>query len=483
MAARRRRTSIRTAPKAVQQRFREQLAELREDPARVVPECPEGEPRPIARIRKRLERMREGKPGLLDRRDRSIVGAVANSLLLADQESFPRLLDAKVAGQRRFFLQRGHADRMAMLGVQNHDRPRALLAAFRPLAPKHGLHFFAGPRFWCTGAQPVPPAAWIEDLSQRSGVPLDPEGPERFGDGVQGEDRLLLQFEGGPGLAVSARHATRKRNLHEHLHDSYAGPRQRQVVDVLLLRPDGSTVDVPRDLTAEYRAGVKDEAGVLREAPRPESDGPAWRIGNRTYETLEAFLDALGPEVWERDALAAMTAGGHEGAETTVADVVEAHMERLPEGLAAVLGSDTDDAHSFVAAHPNVEPRRLLGMAHEEAARRGRVASLPDLHGLGRLGAFLHHITRDLQADGRTAALSRLRQTLQEGSLQQAHLYACLQALGGDLALDARFDRDAKEAGKELAPLAEAVLESDGDSHREALARYLRDSGSGERIG
>ena len=172
MARRKRRTSIRTAAATAQKQVKQRLRELRDDPLRVLPECPHGEPRPIAKLRRRLEKVAAGKAGFLDKRDKGIVGAVARSLPLADLDAIPRLADAKVAGRRRFYLSRGNIPNNIFLGIQNHDEPRALLMAYRHVAKKEGLHFFARPGFWCTGEVPGPPQAWLDLLAERAEAPL-----------------------------------------------------------------------------------------------------------------------------------------------------------------------------------------------------------------------------------------------------------------------------------------------------------------------
>ena len=484
--ARRRRTSIRTAAGTAQDRFLERLRELKADPSRVLPETTGEEPPALRRIRRRLERFQDGKPGFLDRRDKGVVGAVANSLPVAELTSVPRLLDLRVEGIRRFFIQRGHVDRAALVGVQNHDDPRALLLAYRALAKKQGLHFFAMPRLWCTGTVPDPPAAWVQALGGKADVTLEAEAPGRYGCGHADRARVVLAFRDGPSLAVCGPCGSRAGDLHKHLTERYAGPRQRQPVEVDVLLPGGSRQSLPPKSVSAYRAGVAGEAQLIDEAlatwrGRAEAAPEArFVVGERDLGTDQAaFLDAIGATGWERDALAAMTREGHAGAGTTVAAVAEAHADRLAEGVGALLD---EGAEAVLAAHANEPAREVLRKAHEEAGRRTRIADLPRFVGLGPIGAWVDGTARAIRKDGRAAGMDRVRKALDRDTVPRAHQYALLQALGGALDMEVRFRQDEKDAGRAIAALATRLLEAEGPAYKEALAAYLRQSGSGESL-
>ncbi len=251
---RKRRTSIRTAAGVAQELFLERMRALADDPHRVLPECPDGEPKPIMKIRAGLDKLAAGKIGFFAKRDKGIVGAVANSLPLAKLEAMPRMLDTKIAGKRRFFVQRGHVVRSCMLGVQNHDEPRALLTAYRPMAKEQGLHFFASDRVVCLET-PIPPTDWIERVAKEAerewtavdgGWRLGPEGPA-----------VRLQFRGGAFIDV----APKGPNVHGILTQRYAGPKLRHPVAITLI--DDGEHEPDREAVAAYRAGVMDEHRLL----------------------------------------------------------------------------------------------------------------------------------------------------------------------------------------------------------------------------
>lgn len=263
----RRKTSLRTVSGTAQDLFRARLLALRGDPTVVLPE-PVGEEAPVVRrLRRRLERMGARGPGLLDRLDRRLVGAVAKTWPLADRAEFPRLLDARVAGNRRFYLPAGHAERACALGVQNHDDPLALLMAWRTLAKRHRLHLFASrDGFWCSGAAPRPPADWFSDLAEKAGLRISEEAPGRWGCGHADRPRALLRFRGGPALAACGACGKRADGLHRLVRERYAGPGVRQPVDLAVLRPDGGEAAPSREAMARYRAGIEGEDGLVRSA-------------------------------------------------------------------------------------------------------------------------------------------------------------------------------------------------------------------------
>ncbi len=256
-----RRTSIRTAAGVAQDKYLERVRALRDDPLCVLPDCPEGDPKPIAKIRAGIERIVAGKkPGFFDRRDKGVLGAVVQSLPLAELDAVPRLLDHKVGGKRRFFLQRGHVARTCMLGVQNHDDPQVLLMAYREMAKEQGLHFFAMPGLVCSGETPKPPQEWLEQLATDCGATLT-TSEEGWTFGEPGADCVRLRFRGGPALDV----ASAKEPVHRTLVGRYAGPKRRHPVEVTLVL-DGQEQEPDRERLAAYRAGVESERSLLKSA-------------------------------------------------------------------------------------------------------------------------------------------------------------------------------------------------------------------------
>src|SRR5207245_557766 len=159
------------------------------------------------------------------------------------QESAPRLLDARIDGHRRFYLQRGHTSRAASLGVQNWDDPLALLLAWQPWAARRGLHLLAGPSLWC-GERCAPPRAWLAGLCERAGIDLAAEEAE--GEGTEASDgvarascphgegaRVEIRLDDGPGggfaLRLCAACGRRARQssgaaLAVHVQTRHAGP-------------------------------------------------------------------------------------------------------------------------------------------------------------------------------------------------------------------------------------------------------------------
>lgn len=256
-----RRTSIRTAAGVAQDKYLERVRALRDDPGRVLPQCPQGDPKPIAKIRQGIEKLEAGKkPGFFDKRDKGVLGAVVQSMPLADLDAVPRLLDHKVGGKRRFFLQRGHVARTCMLGVQNHDDPQVLLMAYRDMAKEEDLHFFAKPGLVCSGATPSPPQQWLETLADDCGTSLHVvDGGWCLGD--LDADRVRLRFRGGPFLDI----ASAKEPVHRTLVGRYAGPKRRHPVEVSLII-DGVEQEPDRERLAAYRAGVVDERGLIKAA-------------------------------------------------------------------------------------------------------------------------------------------------------------------------------------------------------------------------
>lgn len=489
----RRKSGLRTASASLQEQFLARIQDLVDDPLVVLPECPDGEPRAIARLRKGLEALGEGRTPLAARFDKHVLGAVAKARTIAAREAVPRLMDAKVAGQRRFYLQVGHVIPTCSLGVQNHDEPRVLLVAYASTVKRHKLHFFAGERLWCSGKVPNPPPAWIQGLAGDtsttfSAVPsLDPgAGAKRPGDlGVAGwscghadRPRVRLTWREGPWLEACADCGKRIGGLHAKVRDGYLGPNVRQPVEVDVRLPDGSTHAPGREELAKYRAGLiaEGELSFSAAAAWRQSGGARWAVGDRTFASAEALADDLRPEPWERPVLARLLASGYVAADASVASVLQERRGALGDALRAHL----DDGPAFLAAHAGMAPRDLVRAAHDEARRRATTSRLPRPAGLGPQGEWIDALARANLADGKAAALALLRKSMEAAPVPRSTRYAFLHAVGGALDLESRFTPDEKASAAALLGPAKQVLSTEAAAYVEALRHFLQVSGSGE---
>ncbi|MHB8634189.1 MAG: hypothetical protein ACYDBQ_09525 [Thermoplasmatota archaeon] len=481
------RSAIRTAAGTTQELFLERLRRLRDDPELALPDCPWGAPPAIERLRHRLSRMKGGKVGALARLDRGFVGAMARTLPLAQRSAATHLLDARIEGQRRFYLIVGHLPKPMYLGIQNFDDPLALMLAYGDLARRDRLWLFAGSRLWCT-KQARPPAAWFTDLAESAHLDLALEegsaeasdSMTRWGCRHPAEDRVHLRLGEGPAIALCAP-CTRDHPLVPHLNARLLGPDPERSVAAVVVRADGGELPVTGRLLQNYRNGVAGEAEVIREAVE------AWRkghgagrfvLGSRDFEgDQDAFLDALSPKPWERGALKVATATGHIGPEASVSDVLAGHPDRWPAAVATVLGSEPT---AFLASRQALPASEVLRQAYEEQGRRRTLEALPGVTPSGPLGAWIDDWTRFHLTHGRSDCLERLRREVARPPVGKAHLFALNLALGGDLAVEARFAGDEKEAGRSLEGLLRLVLDARGDAYLEALQHYLAASGSGE---
>jgi hypothetical protein len=478
------RSAIRTATDSLQASFLERQRLVAQEPTLLLPVCVGPEPTAIARLRRGLEHaQRRGSPPFTARFDKGILGALRTVLELAKQEAAPRLLDAKVDGNRRFYLQRGHTVRLVNLGVQNHDDPMALMLAYGPIATKAGLFLFAGSELWCTGGKPAPPEQWFKDLAARTGLQLETDAS---GARCPHADRarLALGFRDGPALVCCGPCARRAGNLHGHITTrALCGDEPSRPVELSVRLAAGGTLPVPEPVQAAYRGGTLDEESVLdrvlkewRTKATPEGQ-QRFVLGSSDFGTdHDAFLAALHLEPWEREAVRAMTKAGHVGENPAVADVLAHHRDRLGDAVATLL---PEDAARFVASHPGVEARTMVRLAHEEAGRRSLTRDLPAIAGLGPLGQWIDHFARDARTLERARLLQEVRKQIPTNR-HPAHLYAFLRAVGLQSEGERSFNPEQREAGTHWEPLAKRVLEAKGAEYRDAVLAYLRETGAGE---
>ena len=187
-------------------------------------------------------------------------------MMLAEWEAVPRMMDAKIAGQRRFYVQRGQVTRACSLGVQNFDHPRVLVLAYATMAQRHGLHFFAArDGVVCTGKAATPPPTWFEAVGSDA-VSLSQESAGLHGCGHADRARVLLGLADGPTVACCAPCAGRLEGLHRRMRERHVGPHQKRPFTIQVRKADGQVKEPSREALARYRAGIASEADIIRSA-------------------------------------------------------------------------------------------------------------------------------------------------------------------------------------------------------------------------
>jgi hypothetical protein len=478
----RRKSGLRTAAGNVQGAFLDRVRAVRDDPLLLLPTIVGEEPRELARLRQQLERAKDGKLGFFERRDKGLLGAAWACRAISERAAVPRLLDARIDGERRFYLPAGHVRKPCCLGVQNWDDPLALLLAYEQMA--EALCFFAGEDLWCTGPAPVLPPEWVAGLAKRLEVELVTDGPNARC--AHPERAALAHVVQGAGAAAPTPEVRLCRSCARpgtggHLASRMRNPGGRRPYALQVLLPDGSRSDVAPEADALYRVGRAGGADLVDPAVAKWHGGLGGRFaaGDRLFATQDDFLDHLDAPAWMRPALAAMTAGGHAGPDLAVADLLAEHRDALAAGIRA-LGADPDE---LARRHPEADGAALLRLAHEAALRGAKTADLPPLPaGAGPLAQWIDGFVRSRRTDGEPAALAKVRREAARLP-HKAHVAAFVAACGADPAMGTGFGLDTKEAGLGLSPLAKDVLGAAGPAYLGALAAYLEQSGSGETLG
>ncbi len=496
-----RKSTVRSASRAVESEIIAVARSLAEHPERVAPACA-GDCVwfcPFKKARKEVTTAHAAREDVerlkkLSKHGTSIGRSYASSLRLARENKVPFLANFRVAGTTIPYVIRGKGSPVTLVGVQHHNKPNLRLLTAAEGVKNRGLHVYAvGEGLVCSGKRVEPPPEFVDAAAERVGV------TEVAADGTRTcahpDARPAIHIEWTPAdlrMRICSACTTGSNAISQVL-DHAVGPKLRQSfsarveLGVMEGLPDSADADVA-GLVKEYVAGkLTDDAFIARaEESRRESmkshEGRLLIAADITYPDVKSFVAALEASDLERDALEAALAEWDrplilERASAARA-LAEIWHERGDAALRAVGGEHADVSSLFDPDTPASNILGVLKRAAKESRRRGVDADLPAFKKLPGAAALADRAARTHRLGDRAEVVRLAEAEPREKAVGLAILYA-LDAAGSK---DWRYSPQEQELAQTLKPCVQRLFSCPASEYADALSELAHSAGVSEAI-
>ncbi|MDD3492138.1 MAG: hypothetical protein PHZ19_01405 [Candidatus Thermoplasmatota archaeon] len=498
---------IRVATKVQGERIRQWALRLRENPAMVLPECRDdtchsGLFRSCAfsGLRKKLDGLRgldrEALARYADRR--GLVGAVAGTMLLAEEERIPYLAARQMGGKTYVYAKRGEAEDEKLVAVQNFDDPHVRMLAVVDLAAKKNLHLYSvEDKMLCTGGTATPPPEFVSFVLHRL----------KLTDGAcphvrENRDRPHLALVWHPaGVTLRLCRSCATGNTLAGISQYLYSPRLR---DEFTARVEGTLISCHQscpDCAIEEALAVQvdDDMYVQNQMSDAEfidnwkkkvqwniekMDTPVLVVNGTCYgRDVEAVLDALSPQPWEAAALRSLLPRLDRPLvieEATPNKILSRYWDTHGQALVTEMAGER--GNDLLRRHGRRTPSEILELAFQEKEKQDVLAHLPSFDALPPLADFAHRIATAHRVGGAREAV-RVVHGEEMDVKKKAVAYAFLLAMDKAGGEQWRYGDMERDFGGHLEPYARRLLQETGDAYRSALQEMLTAAGSTRTVG
>lgn len=495
------------ATKVQGERIRQWAHRLRENPTLVLPECRdetcgEGLFRScaFASLRKKLEGLKGQDQDTLARyaRKRGLVGAVAGTMMLAEEERIPYLAARQMGDKTYVYAQRGEGDPEKLIAVQNFEDPHIRMLAVVDLAAKKNLHLYSlDDGMLCTGRTATPPPEVLPFIFRRLKLP---HGTCPHVEAEKDRPHLALTWHPAEVTLRICRSCATGNTLAAISQYMYSPSLREEFsarVEGTLISCGQSCPECP--IQEALAVQVDDDMYLQNQMSDTQfidnwkkkvqwniekMDTPVLVVNGTCYgQNVEAVLTTLDPQPWEAAALRSLLprldrslvmeeATPH----TILSRYWDAHGQALVTELAGDRGRD------ILRRHGKRTPSEILELAHQEKEKQEVLAHLPSFDTLPPLADFAHRIATAHRVSGAREAVKVIQEEEMDVK-KRAIAYAFLLAMDKAKGEQWKYGDMEKDFGSHLQPYARTLLQETGDAYRSALQELLTAAGSTRTVG
>ncbi len=503
------RTFARTASKSMEKHLVENAKKLKENPFLIIPEYEDKtSEKYFKKLRKKIEKVQkfvddEKKLEKFSKK-RGLSAAVAGTLLLAHSKKAPYLAVAELPDGKVAYAKRGSADKEKLIAIQHHDNPVLRLLGIKDIVLKKGLHVYSWDKgFVSTGKKPSPPSDFIDFVSSNK-IFTNKKNDVVYckhlnSDIVKKKKRVDRNYvhvywktaDFSFALCDKCANASKKNIVFEiskyMVHPNISDDFEINVIGSVL--KDDNSVDQKTRFIDDYLSGeLKDYDFIVnnmeeRMSTLRESDEKIFVLNKKSYDqNMEAFIDALDPKDYEKNALNFILSrvdGAVVFDNATPNSVLERFWDDFGLDYLKHLTGDDEVAEKFFKLDD--PPSKIIETIFEYKEQQNALSSLPIYDSLPELAGFADRIARTFKTIGKKKAITVTKKH-PDNMKARSIAFAFLTVFGKGKDEKWRFSDVEVESGEFLSSYAKKLLDSKGEKYHEALKNLLNACGSSEKI-
>ncbi|MBS3778063.1 MAG: hypothetical protein KGY50_02075, partial [Candidatus Thermoplasmatota archaeon] len=433
---------------------------------------------------------------------KDLSGAVAGTLLVAHAEKAPFLAAAKLPTGTVHYAQRGQAPKEYLIAAQHFDDPFYRILGIRDIALKNNLHVYSWDEgFVSTGLTANPPNEFIDFVTNTLDYTKDGNVihcPHLTKDQVL-EKKIIDQpylhihwdsAEVDVGICKNCSH--KKKNTFFYLTKYLLA---EDIADDFLISVVGSIVkdnslkaEVETKFIDDYLSGDLSDYRFIeknmnhRREQLAETDQQVYILNGKKYEESDDFIDALGPNEYEKKALQILVSLHQKPiivSNKTPNDILSDHWDTYGFNILNDILDDEAliDEIMTLSESPSVKVKT----AFEIKSKQQVINQLPQYEGLPDIAKYADQLARIFRLQGKQKLFSALR-SLPNHPKKRAIAYGMLLSINKQADVKWKFSKIDIESGEFLKPYLIKLLKGKPEEYHESLQHVLTGSGFSESL-
>lgn len=493
---------VRNASKSMEKTMINQATNLFKNPLIVLPECKDAQSeKRFSKIRKQLEKVDKEKDDVkkLEKlaKKKNLAGAVAGTLLIYHSQKAPFLAVAKLATGNVCYAQRGDAPKEQLIAAQHTNDPFFRILGIKSIAQKYHLHIYSWDSgFISTGQTAQPPKSFIDFVINT--LKYTKEGNVLYCNHLSKKHVLEEKLSSEPYLHIHWKSA----NVHIGICKSCAAKKKNTLFSLTKyliaddIKDDFSLTIIGSILTdelqendeitlytAEYFSGELSDYQLIeknmnyRWEQLEEKDQQAYIHSGTSYDSADAFIDALKPNVYEKKALQTLVKLHQKAiivSDATSNDVLTMFWDTY--GFDILFDITKDEQISNQLLSISETPSVMVKTAFEIKKKRDVLHDLPQYRSLPEIAHYADDLARLYRIEGKEKLFSALR-SLPDHPKKRAIAYGMLLVINKHADVKWKFSKIDIESGEFLKPYLLKLLQGKPSLYHEILQQLISASG------
>jgi len=494
---------VRNASKTIEKQIIDHADRLFDDPYRVLPKfqndsCKKRFKKIIKQIQK-VDKIKENQEKLEKLSNKkNLGGAIAGTLLIHHAQKAPFLAATPMAGGTILFAIRGNALREHLIAVQHFDDPFLRLLAIRDVVIENNLYVYSWDNgYICTGEQPDPPEEFIEYVLDKQRLNYNDHVAycsHLKNDILEKKKKanhpyLLINWKSADTIIGICQQCASKTTNFLFETTKYLIEPDISVdfsVDIIgsILKDETPHTSKETQFLDEYFSGKLSDKEMIEKNMRErlkdlkDSSEQRYILDEVSYDTAEAFIDALHPDEYEKEALQFLLEKSNDSivvSDVTPNTVIEQLWDEHGKQFLEEIVMDSSRADDLFQLSDS--PTKIIKTAFELKKRIQIINDLPSYENLPSLARFVDKLARTYRIEGKEKMVIEIKKQ-SEGAKGKAISYGFLLSINKEKDMKWKYKKEEIESGEFLKPYIESLLTCSSEKYHQAFQDLLTYSGA-----